>query len=362
MKPSNLLTVTLLASLTVLSGCVSHSSVSEPAPASSLTQQQPISGPSRSQLLARRSTNLYRAPKHRLSFPRVVDRLQTLGYLPITKARAHIDLHGHMATVRHDAFLWGVPAPLQRAVDRYAWNASNPFIRSAVIQFERENHLLLPKGVSEGRLHPSVIRMLFSPKALKNRFHFKWVYVTKASGSNQPEQLHVWEHGRAFVPSGFASMVRGFAVLNGWVWGTVVNTGVLGSTPDGTFPVYQRLPRTTMRGAFPIPVSWPEYRSLAGQQVSQWLGSSLMQSARGMVNGHPVRWQPYRDPGILWVNYFDAGRGLHYYPRARYGFPQSAGCVEQPYASAKVTYHVLNYGDPVTISSSVFHGNLAVIS
>lgn len=61
--------------------------------------------------------------------------------------------------------------------------------------------------------------------------------------------------------------------------------------------------------------------------------------------------------GILWVNYFDDGRGIHYYPRASYGFPQSAGCVEEPYASAPVTYRYLHYGVPVTVSASVFHSS-----
>ena len=265
-------------------------------------------------------------------FSDVVTRLQDLGYLPLV----HAHIHGKDRNIRHDAWLWPVSTALQNAADEYPWNAGNPFIRGAVIQFERANGILGPKGVSEGKLHKTVMQALSEKHANPDPWPYEWVYVTKANGTRQPEQLHVWEHGK------------------GWIWHTVVNTGVLGSTQDGTWPIYQRLPKTTMRGVFPQPISWASYHALAGQRVPQWAGSSLMQPARGTVGGSPVRWVPYNDPGILWVNYFDDGRGIHYYPRAAYGFPQSAGCVEEPYHAAPVTYRLLHYGVPVTVSGALF--------
>ena len=267
------------------------------------------------------------------AFQRVIGHLQSLGYLPIT----HAFIHGDSSTkIRHDAFLWPVPAALQKAADQYAWNAQNPFIRGAVIQFERENGILWANGVSEGRLHKNVVRAILADSAKPDPYPWEWVYVTKASGTQQPERLHVWEHGQS------------------WIWHTKINTGVLGSTPNGTWPIYQRLPSTTMHGVFPIPVSGLTYAALKGRQaqVPQWTGSTLTQPAYGMVHGHPVRWQPYRDPGIKWVNYFDDGRSIHYYPRAAYGFPQSAGCVEEPREAAKITYGLLHYGVPVTVSKA----------
>ena len=42
----------------------------------------------------------------------------------------------------------------------------------------------------------------------------------------------------------------------------------------------------------------------------------------------------YNDPGIPWVSYFNGGDALHGFIRASYGFPQSLGCVEMPYAEA----------------------------
>ena len=253
---------------------------------------------------------------------RVVGRLQVLGYLPLKRAYIHTS-NGN--SVYHPFFLWPVPHILQKTADAYPWNLKNPFIRGALIQFERYNDILYAKGISNGTLHKAVLERLFSGTAIKNTHSWRWVLVTKATGTKQPEELHLWEHKGG---------------VGSWVWHTRINTGVLGATPDGTWPVYQRLPVTTMVGKFPVPISATRYK--AGGNV-------------GLFNGHPVYWQPYDDHGIKWVSYFDNGRGIHYYPRERYGFPQSAGCVEEPLATAPITYRLLRYGVPVTISSDTFN-------
>jgi len=263
-------------------------------------------------------------------FPYVASRLQDLGYLPLTPAIEHLQ-DGKIRSFYF--FRFPVPASLQHIADQYPWNRNNPFFRGALIQFERQNGILHATGISEGNLHKQVIRAL--AKGKPDRWPWEWVLVDKVAGTPKPETLFIWREGQGFI------------------YHTLVNTGVLGSTPDGTWPIYQRLPKTTMRGVFPEPVSWATYRALQGQTVPQWAGGTLLQSAVGTVNGRPVRWIPYNDPGILWVNYFDAGRGIHYYPRASYGFPQSASCVEEPYKSAPVVYRLLHYGVPVTVVQNV---------
>lgn len=265
-------------------------------------------------------------------FARAVRKLQSLGYLPLVHASLH--RRGSPARVRHDIFAWPVPAPLQRASDRYAWNAENPFIRAAVIRFERENGMLGSHGLSEGRLRKAVLARLFSTGAVAHAGGFEWVYVAKTPPRS--ERLFIWR--------------RGTSDPGRWIWSAAVNTGVLGSTPSGTWPIYQRLPSTTMRGVFPIPISLQAYVALKGKRVPEWTGSALTRPARGVVNGHRVRWQPYNDPGIKWVNYFDEGRGIHYYPRHAYGFPQSAGCVEMSLADAAKAYRLLHDGALVTVS------------
>ncbi len=267
-------------------------------------------------------------------FSHAVSRLQTLGYLVL----ANGEIHGQNGkTTRYYDFRFDVPNSLQTTANQYKWDWSNPFIRSAVVQFERNNGFLHPTGVSYGNVHKNVLKKLFSAGAKKAPRSWEWVLVDKYIGSKHAETLYVWKHS----PD-----------KSGYIFSTKVNTGVMGSTPNGTWPIYQRLPVTTMQGVFPIPITWGTYHSLRGQQVPQWLGSQLLQSARGVVNGNPVRWLPYKDPGILWVNYFDNGRGIHYYPRASYGFPQSAGCVEEPLPSAKHVYKLLHYGVPVTVKNN----------
>ena len=325
-------------SVVLISGCVCQSHSPESA-APRPTSPSTVSAPAQP---ATPPEPLY-VPRHpasqALTFQQIVARLQNLHYLPLTQAFV---VHAHGRTTYHPFFLWPVPRELQKAADAQPWNAHNPFIRGALIQFERANGSLFPAGVSEGWFHHKVVQQLFSPKVRTDPYPWQWVLVNKARGTDIPESLHLWRH----------SQFPGFLKEGRWIFHSRVNTGVLGSTPDGTWPIYQRLPSTTMQGVFPIPISWARYHTLAGQQVPQWAGSRLLQSARGLVDGHPVRWQPYRDPGVLWVNYFDNGRGIHYYPRASYGFPQSAGCVEEPFRSAPVAYHLLHYGVPVTISAA----------
>ena len=57
----------------------------------------------------------------------------------------------------------------------------------------------------------------------------------------------------------------------------------------------------------------------------------------------------YSDPGIPWVSYFHGGEALHGYIRGSYGWPQSLGCIEMPYAHAHVVYPYTPIGTLVTI-------------
>ncbi len=164
--------------------------------------------------------------------------------------------------------------------------------------------------------------------------------VSKATGTREPETLHVFEHQSNSLYQNKDATTR----HTGWIFKTRVNTGVLGATPNGSWPIYQRLPVTTMKGVFPVPITLQQYKT------DKMDGKSV-----GMMHHHPVFWQPYDDHGIKFVNYFDAGRGIHYYPRSSYGFPQSAGCVEVPYVSAEQVFRLLHYGDVVTVQSGVFN-------
>ncbi len=94
---------------------------------------------------------------------------------------------------------------------------------------------------------------------------------------------------------------------------TLVNTGIEPvPTELGTYPVYERFFTTTMSGTNP--------------------------------NG-----TKYVDPDIPWVSYFNGGDALHGFIRSSYGFPQSLGCVEMPFASAKTVFPYTPIGTLVTV-------------
>ena len=53
---------------------------------------------------------------------------------------------------------------------------------------------------------------------------------------------------------------------------------------------------------------------------------------------------------VYWVSYFRAGEAVHYFPRGSYGYQQSLGCVELPYAQAKFIWPYMTYGTLVTVT------------
>ena len=94
---------------------------------------------------------------------------------------------------------------------------------------------------------------------------------------------------------------------------SLVNTGIsVAPTGLGTYPVYLRYTSQTMSGTNP--------------------------------NG-----THYSDPGIPWISYFDGGDALHGFIRSYYGYPQSLGCVEMPFASAAIVWPHTPIGTLVTV-------------
>jgi hypothetical protein len=119
-------------------------------------------------------------------------------------------------------------------------------------------------------------------------------YTYAVASENLPETLTVWHNG---------------AVVNV----SLANTGGSGvATPQGTWPVYQRLRAQIMTGFDPDGAY-------------------------------------YADP-VQWVAYFNGSDAVHYIARATYGSPQSLGCVELPYAAAAFVWPYLTYGTLVTVN------------
>ncbi|MHB8378860.1 MAG: L,D-transpeptidase [Acidimicrobiales bacterium] len=119
---------------------------------------------------------------------------------------------------------------------------------------------------------------------------YNMVYVTQSL----PQTMKLYQNGKV-------------------VQSSLVNTGISAApTQNGTFPVYLRYTSTTMSGTNP--------------------------------NG-----SKYHDTGIPWVSYFNGGDALHGFIRSGYGYPQSLGCVEMPFANAASLWPHTPVGTLVTV-------------
>ncbi len=225
------------------------------------------------------------------SWVQVSSDLASMHYLP-----------GKVAMTSRNSLLWlwpkGTPAGLKNLTPGSAFS---PLLLGAMDYFARVNglpwsnsSLHWDEGKNLTRLYAAVLSAWkqgdTAPKP------FVWVRVRKA----EPETLRIWKYDPQ-------------TNTGRWVLKSLANTGVAGAaTPDGTWPVYARFASTQMTGCFP--------------------------------NG-----ECYDDPDVRYVNYFLDGRAVHYYPRARYGFPQSNGCVELPLSAAKKAFALIHVGTPVTV-------------
>jgi peptidoglycan hydrolase-like protein with peptidoglycan-binding domain len=171
------------------------------------------------------------------------------------------------------------------------WDADKPnsLLQGALLAFQHQAGL-----TPDELLGPTTWKALTAADAAHAHDPDPYSYIY-ANLSSRPQTLTVWRAGRTVLSS-------------------PVNGGVPGAlTPDGTFPIYERLSSTTMSGTNPD-------------------GSH------------------YSDPGVPWVNYFSGGSAVHGFPRASYGTPQSVGCLELPIPTARTVFGLVSYGTLVTVT------------
>ncbi|WP_172437609.1 L,D-transpeptidase family protein [Acidithiobacillus marinus] len=249
-----------------------------------------------------------------------------LRYLPLIPVD-YLGLHGHI----HGSYQWRfkIPRALQTLAASDSWQDPwNPLVLGALYQFEAVHHLPVEPGDMGIRGLPPTIEKALVHAKKNDPDPWTWILVTKFP---RPEEIHLFMGG------------------HGWIFQSKANTGVMHATPDGTWPVYARDTHTAMIGRFPIPVPKAQVRLY---EAAKSAGYALQSVHYARYHHHWVQYQHYDDPDIRWVNYFDRGRAVHFYPRASYGFPQSAGCVELPKSAAHKIYALIHYGTPVTVSHS----------
>ncbi len=246
----------------------------------------------------RSESSSFKTPDYRTL--RLQEILAQLGYLPLTwtpaagAAGAAGGINTGSAAARLSAaysppagtFRWqpGYPARLHSF---WSPGTANTIDRGAITSFEAD-HGLPANGVADSTVWKKLLAAAAGGK--RNTHGYSYAIVSKHS----PETLTIWHDGRE-------------------VFSSLANTGIAAApTPDGTFPVYGKLPFQVMRGSNPD-------------------GSY------------------YADPA-WWISYFNGGDAVHYFPRGSYGWPQSVGCVELPYGAAKRAYPYLSYGTLVTVT------------
>jgi len=218
---------------------------------------------------------------------RLQQLLAQVGYLPVSYVPAGpLAAPQELAQPQEGTFTWRFPEPAA-LMTQWTPGTSNVITKGAVMAFENSHGMK-----TDGQAGPGVWSQLLTDVTAGNIANgaYNYVLVSKAL----PQRTTVYSNGAA-------------------VYSTLANTGISGAeTASGTFPVFEHLTVTTMRGTNPD-------------------GSK------------------YVDPGIPWVSYFNGGDALHGFVRPGYGYPQSVGCVEMPPANAGVVFPYTPIGTLVTV-------------
>jgi hypothetical protein len=244
---------------------------------------------------ATRATNgtvLGRAVAHRFtvalgSILRLNQVLAQLGYLPLRFVPTG-PFSATSSAVQRGIFSWrfaDVPAALTAL-----WQPSqfNVITEGALMRFEDASGMYAVEAPPTGAIWHALLRAVSHGRVDAKPYDYVLV------STSLPETLTLY---RNMHP----------------IYRTLVNTGIsVRPTSLSTHPVYLRFVTTTMSGTNPD-------------------GSH------------------YNDSGIPWVSYFYGGEALHGFIRSTYGWPQSLGCVEMPFANAQVVWPYTPIGTLVTV-------------
>jgi peptidoglycan hydrolase-like protein with peptidoglycan-binding domain len=230
------------------------------------------------------------------STTRVEQVLAQLGYLPLAWSPAAgglpvptTDANAQLSAAYDPppgSFSWQPGYPSE-LMNMWSAGQTNEVLTGAVMAFESDQGLAM-----DGVAGPEVWHALLQAvaKGQDNTHGYTYALASQV----QPETLTVWHDGRVLLH-------------------TLANTGIPAApTTVGTAAVYLKYSFQIMKGTNPDGTK-------------------------------------YADP-VSWVSYFRSGEAVHYFARGSYGYQQSLGCVELPYAQAKFIWPYLTYGTLVTVT------------
>jgi peptidoglycan hydrolase-like protein with peptidoglycan-binding domain len=220
---------------------------------------------------------------------RLQELLAELNYLPLSftpSGAAALPRDSAMPQLGNFAWRWpNLPANL---TSLWTQGAEDVITKAAVETFENQNGLTV-----DGLAGPAVWSALLADVAANkvDTAPYTYVLVSKVL----PENLTLYNDGTAQYTN------------------IPVNTGAPGAdTTDGTYPVFEHVTSSVMKGTNPDGTT-------------------------------------YDDPDVPWASFFNGGDALHGFVRARYGFPQSNGCVEMTVADAGMLWPLTPIGTLVTV-------------
>jgi peptidoglycan hydrolase-like protein with peptidoglycan-binding domain len=212
--------------------------------------------------------------------------LAELNYLPVSFVANYAQSDPSLPT--GGSFVWKYPNLPQTLQSQWRPGVAGVILRGALMNFQSVNDLPTT-GIADSATWSALITAVQAKKVDPTTYN----YVSVSQGTPEGLTLYVGNKVKFTTP---------------------VNTGISAApTETGTYPVYERFLSTTMSGTNPD-------------------GSH------------------YSDPDIQWVSYFNGGDALHEFPRYSYGFPQSLGCVEMPFASAETVFPFTPIGTLVTVN------------
>lgn len=213
--------------------------------------------------------------------------LAELDYLPVSFASTTPQSDPSQPT--NGTFTWKYPDLPLALRSQWQVGVAGAILRGALMNFQSVTNLPTT-GVADSVTWSTLVAAVQNNKTDPTTYD----YVSILEGSPETLTLYVRDHVQ---------------------FKTLVNTGIsVAPTATGTYAVYERFLSTTMSGINPDGTA-------------------------------------YHDPDIQWVSYFNGGDALHEFPRYSYGFPQSLGCVEMPYASAQTVFPYTPIGTLVTVNA-----------
>lgn len=224
------------------------------------------------------------------STERLQQLLAELNYLPLSFVpAAPLTSPAQAATPQDGSFSWRWPALPGSLTSLWNEGTENVITKGALMNFQNQSGLTVD-GLAGTQVWSTLLADVTATKVDTNPYAY--VVVSKQ------------------VPQNLTLYVNGAATMSN----VAVNTGAPGAdTADGTFPVFEHVPSSRMKGTNPD-------------------GST------------------YDDPNVPWASYFNGGDALHGFVRATYGSPQSNGCVEMPVATAAQVWPLTPVGTLVTVA------------